>query len=818
MATLNRDDWQTIQRLFDELIDLPADAQGRRLAALAPAPHVMSTIRNLLATSREPGILDMTPPSLGADAAPSSFTSLAAGQNVGGFAVERLIGRGGLGEVYLAHRADADFDQRVALKLLRVDAAERAESFARERQLLARLDHPGIARLIDAGVAPDGRPYIVMDYVDGEPIDSWCRAHDADLDTILRLFREACDAVAYAHARLVVHRDIKPSNILVDAAGKPRLVDFGIGKLLDDSAALPATTQAMLTPDYAAPEQLDGEEATVATDVYALGVVLYELVSGRSPWRSEKSSVPAMIRRVLYEDAALPSRAAASSKGPVSADRIGGDLDAIIMKAMRRNPAERYLSVSALAEDLARHQQFLPVHARDGSTRYMLGRFVRRYRWGVAAAAALLAALLVGAGGIAWQARQTAIERDAALAEAKRSEAINRLLTVMLRDTAATRAGETATVKQMLDQTATRLASSLDKSEQSAVLVATLFNLYVNLEDNLGSYSLVSRALERGVGSDSAGATADLKLKKAAAAGAIGNVDEMPALLADAQRVFQTDPVRYRLQIVEWKIAQGQYLRRTGKPGDAIALLVSALPDAEVVWKENHRDMLSVYNNILVYMIETNQLNAMTPIIARAQGLVARSGERNSSADLNIRQLMALRLIRLGQPAQAEVLLAGLVAQRRATLGESAGLAVDLVQLSRAQMSQGKFAEARKALEEAYPMAAENLSPKALPTIITGTSLVEARAETGDIAGAQTLATQLEPLFDAMPPGLPGAVFARARAVLRLKQGRLAEARQEADSAENVFRASGTSGASYLEAMAALRKRIAKASQAAAIS
>lgn len=811
MAGLDRDDWQAIQALFDELVDLPPDTQTRRLTRSAHPPEIITAVRGLLTASRGEGILDGTPPPLGTEAAPAAYTSLASGQDVGGFTIDRLIGRGGLGEVYLARRAGADFDQKVALKLLRVDAAERAESFARERRLLARLDHPGIARLIDAGVAPDGRPYIVMDYVDGQPIDAWCRSHAADLDTRLKLFRETCDAVAFAHANLVVHRDIKPSNILIDPAGKPRLVDFGIGKLLDDSAALPATTQAMLTPDYAAPEQLGGDEATVATDVYALGVVLYELVSGQSPWRTEKSSVPAMIRRVLYEDAALPSRAAATGAGPVPAGKIGGDLDAIVMKAMRRTPTERYLSVSALSEDVARHQQFLPVQARDGSTRYMLGRFLRRYRWGVAATAAVLAALLVGAGGIAWQARATAIERDAALAEAKRSEAINRLLTVMLRDTAATDEGETATVKQMLDQTAEKLANSLDHSEESAVLVATLFNLYVNLEDNLGSYTLVSRALERGVGSDSAAATADLKVKKAAGAAAIDNTEEMPALLADAERVFATDPMRYRLQIVELKQAKAQYLRRTGKTQEAIELLVSTLPDAEAVWKENHRDLLSVYNNILVYMIETNQLDAMTPVIARAEAVIARSGDENSGSDLNIRQLKALRLIRLGKPAEAEPLLIALVAQRRATLGESAGLAVDLVQLSRAQMPLGKYAAARKALEEAYPMAADNLSPKALPTIIIGAALAEARAETGDVAGAQALIDQLQPLFDAMPPGLPAAVLGRARAILRLKQRRLAEARREVDDADAIFRKAGPSGIPYLQSVAALRKRIAAA-------
>jgi eukaryotic-like serine/threonine-protein kinase len=808
MVGLDRNDWQIVQALFDELIDLPPKEQSHRLNRAAHSAEVVAATRSLLLSARGEGIMDLAPPSLGMDQEPSPYISLGAGQEVGGFTVDRLIGRGGLGEVYLARRAGADFDQRVALKLLRVDAAERAESFARERRLLARLDNPGIARLVDAGVAPDGRPYIVMDFVDGEPIDAWCRAHGADIDTRLNLFREACDAVAYAHANLVVHRDIKPSNILVDQNGKPRLVDFGIGKLLDGSASLPATTQAMLTPDYAAPEQLDGDEATVATDVYALGVVLYELVSGRSPWRSEKSSVPAIIRRILYEDAVLPSRAAAQGEAPIASGRISGDLDAIVMKAMRRAPGERYLSVSALAEDVERHQQYLPVHAREGSTRYMFGRFLRRYRWGVAATAAVLAASLVGAGGIAWQARQTAIERDAALAEAKRSEAINRLLTVMLRDTAATDAGESATVKEMLDQTAERLANSLDSSEESAVLVGTLFNLYINLEDSAGSYALVSRALERGVGSDSIAATADLQVKKASAAAAIGNTEEMPALLEAAERVYAPDPVRYRLQIVELKQAQAQYLRRTGKTEEAIALLLSIIPDAEVVWKENHRDMLLIYSNTLVYMIELNQLDAMTPIIARAEALIARTGEQGSSADLNVRQLKALRLVRLDRPGEAEPLLRSVVARRRVTFGESAGLAVDLLQLSRALIPQGKYADARRALEEAYPMAVENLSSKATPSLVIGAGLAEARAETGDLAGAQAILAELQPLIDAMPPGLPTGVVGRARAVVLLKRGRMAEAGDELDAAEAIFRQAGVASESYIKGLAPLRARV----------
>lgn len=812
MDRLEQRDWKLVQELFEQLVCIPPDAQTRRLARPDRSPAIIAAVRNLLQSSRNEGILDGEPPLLGVERISPDFTSLRGGQQVGGFVVERLIGRGGLGEVYLAHRADSDFTQRVALKLLRIDAAERAESFTRERRLLARLDHPGIARLIDAGRAPDGRPYIAMDFVDGEPIDSWCARHGADLDARLNLFREVCEAVGYAHANLVVHRDIKPSNILIDAAGKPRLLDFGVGKLLDDSAVLPATTQAMLTPDYAAPEQLDGDEATAATDIYALGVMLYELVSGKSPWRSGNASVPAMIRRVLYEDAILPSRAAVQDDAPVPTARISGDLDAIVMKAMRRNPAERYLSVSALAEDIGRHQQYLPVHARDGSTRYMIGRFIRRYRWGVAATAAVLAALLVGAAGIAWQARQTAIERDVAVAEARRSEAINRMLTVMMRDTVQSDGGENLTVKQMLDQTSTRLANSLDTGTKSADLIVTLFDLYVNLEDSAGADALIRKALARGIGRGNPVATAQLKMRAASSAAALGRTDEMRPLLDAAEPVFRTDPARFRHELVELNLNRAQLWRRTGRLDDAIALLVRTLPDADVVFAESHRDLLTAYNNLLVYMAEANQLDAMLPIFDRADAVISRTGQEASMQGLAITQLKGVRLLKLGQPAAAEKIVERVAERRRAVFGRSAGLAVDLLQLGRAKLALGKFAEAKIILSEALPMAADNLSPSAPPTLFIASGLIEAQAESGDVAGARRTMAATEPMVAALPkPGLPQAIFARAKALLLLNEGKIAEARRETDRSEALFRAEGAAGSSYLKSFPALRTRLNEA-------
>jgi eukaryotic-like serine/threonine-protein kinase len=803
MATDER--WHAVQALFDELVDLDSAARETRLAGRQVDPATLAEVRSLLLASEADGMLDRTGNfSTGSDA-DTSYSSIAAGSGIGAFTVDRLIGRGGMGEVYAAHRSDGSFEQLVALKLMRPEAAARADLFDRERRMLASLEHPGIARLIDGGIAPDGRPYMAMEYVDGLPVDAWCAAHAADLDTRLRLVRETCEAVGYAHARLVIHRDLKPSNILVDERGRVRLLDFGVARLLDETMTTGAPTQALVTPDYAAPEQLGNESSTVATDIYALGAVMYQLIAGRGPWAGPGSSLPSIVRRVMNDDPDLPSKVAT---GPVPAARLAGDLDAIVMKAMRRNPDERYRSAAELGDDIARHLRLEPVLAREGSTRYMIGRFVRRYRWAVGASMAAMAALLIGAGGIAWQARQTAIERDIALAEARRSESIVRMLTVMFRDS-ATATGEDATVKQMLDQTATRLVGSLDTSAKSATLIATLFDLYVNLEDAAGADTLIRQARAKGIGKDDPVAAAQLQMRQASSAAATGKTEEMAPLLDAAEAVFQNDPDRFRSEIVEINSDRAQLFRRTGKLEDAIALLIKTLPQADIVYAENHRDLLTVYNNLLVYMAEANQLDAMPAVIARAESVIERTGQEKSMQGLTIEQLKGVRFYKLEQFKRAEAIFTDVFAQRRAVFGRSAGLAVDLLQLGRAQLALGKFDEAARVFGEARPMAAEKLSPSAPPTLIMALGLAEALAESGKTFEADSVLAGVDPLITAMPkPGIPTGLLARARAITRLKQGRADEARIELNRAQKVFIGLGPAGTSYLKALPALRSRI----------
>lgn len=360
--------------------------------------------------------------------------ALPPGSRIGAYRILEEIGRGGMGAVYRAERADGEFDMGVAVKVVKrgMDTDEVLRRFRRERQILASLVHPNIARLLDGGVTEDGRPFLVMENVDGEPITDYCDRHRLGIRERVALFREACHAVDYAHRRLIVHRDIKPANILVTATGTVKLLDFGIAKLLDDSdagAAAPTRTGlSLLTPEYAAPEQVLGAPVTTATDVYGLGLVLYQLLSGRRAYEFRGRSAVELERAVVDTMPAPPSAAVTRSLSdaediararattPLSLGRqLRGDLDTIVLTATKKDPNRRYPSAAHLADDLGRYLDRLPVRARPAGFAYRATRFVRRHRAGVAAAALVALSLVTGLGAALWQARHTRQERDVAL-------------------------------------------------------------------------------------------------------------------------------------------------------------------------------------------------------------------------------------------------------------------------------------------------------------------------------------------------------------------------------------------------------------------
>ncbi|MCP3959177.1 MAG: serine/threonine protein kinase [bacterium] len=351
----------------------------------------------------------------------------AQGLRVGAYEIERRIGRGGMGTVYSATRADELFQKRVAIKLLRrdVESSEIVRRFHAERQILAALEHPSIARLIDGGTTDDGRPYLVMEHVEGRPIDEFCDVHELSIPERLDLFRSVCAAVQFAHRNLVVHRDLKPSNILVTGEGEPKLLDFGIAKLLAPelsagTIAAAETVMRAMTPDYASPEQILGKPVTTASDVYSLGVLLYLLLAGRHPF--EAGGSPAEVLWAIHlRDPEAPSEAIRGSDRKL-ARRLEGDLDNIVLMALRNEPERRYASADQLSEDLRRHLAGHPVSARRDTVAYRWGKLVSRHRVGVSVTAALATALLGFGLLMAAQRQEIAAERDRVEGERQRTE------------------------------------------------------------------------------------------------------------------------------------------------------------------------------------------------------------------------------------------------------------------------------------------------------------------------------------------------------------------------------------------------------------
>ncbi len=406
--------WQRLQEVLAAVLELPRERQAAALAAACGEDTALLAEAQSLLTHR-----DAVPERLpaiafaGFEADADSASDAERGRRIGLFVLDDLLGSGGSSSVYRARRVD-DFDQVVAVKLLRGHDRASLRRFERERGILASLNHPHIARLFDAGSTPEGTPYLVLEYVDGRTWDRWLAETRPDLRRRVEQFLLVCDAVEHAHRRLLVHRDLKPANILVDANEVPRLLDFGIATLLQDGdSTVTREGGAVMTPAYAAPEQLRGEPVTTATDVYALGLVLYETLSGRHPFRKSGDSERELLRAITTRDAERPSQHTATTSG-LRAAEVRGDLDNIVLTAIEREPARRYGSVRELADDLRAWLAGRPVSARPHTFAYLARKFVARHRVAVVTAAAATLALIVASGIALWQTRVAVQERERA--------------------------------------------------------------------------------------------------------------------------------------------------------------------------------------------------------------------------------------------------------------------------------------------------------------------------------------------------------------------------------------------------------------------
>lgn len=485
--------WQQVRNILDQAITLP---DGERRAyidrACSPDADLLAEVNSLLASHLEAGSVFLKHPALDLKTVivETSGPEKRIGRRVGVYEIVEQIGHGGMGEVYRARRADGQYEKQVAIKLVRVglDASFVLERFRHERQILASLDHPNIARLHDGGTTDDGIPYLVMELINGTPIDHYCRENDLEIRARLELFLQVCAAVQYAHQRLVIHRDLKPSNILVTRDGVPKLLDFGIAKILDPAAAAETTLVRPMTPEYASPEQIRGESITTATDVYSLGVVLYRVLTGFSPYPERTGTPLELIKSICETEPVRPSArcegatAAATPHGlamshtllnnPAKASRLlRGDLDNIVLKALRKEPEHRYASAEQLAEDIRRHLAGLPVTAVRGSLRYRAGKFVRRNRIVIAASVVVAISLIAGVIATIRQARIA--RRQAEIARAERARAERRFSDVRelanslifeIHDSIQGLPGATSSRKLLLD----RAVQYLDKLSQDS--------------------------------------------------------------------------------------------------------------------------------------------------------------------------------------------------------------------------------------------------------------------------------------------------------------------------------------------------------------
>lgn len=543
--------WRHVRDLFDAALKTDA---GKREAFLDEAcsddPQLRADLRSLLEAHQGSGPIDdlaagfMDPLLSQLREGTQVADGPGPGERVGRFRLVERVASGGMGAVYLAERDDEQLQQRVALKLVRtgLHSDDLQRRFLTERQILAQLDHPNIARLVDGGVSDAGQPYLAMEYVEGVPIDRFCDDNRMAVDQRLRLFLEVCDAVQFAHQNLVVHRDLKPSNILVTADGSVKLLDFGIAKLLEgngeagvsDTSAGPSgvdetrTGVRWMTPEYASPEQVRGAAVTTATDTYALGILLYELLTGHRPYHFTSNSPQEIERVVCDTQPPRPSAAVAQveeidsgadepatlTPDEVSAARdtqpkrlqrqLAGDLDVIVLKALRKEPERRYSAAGAFADDIRRHIEGLPVQARPDTFRYRTSKFVRRHRIGVAASAVVVVSLLAGIVGTAWQARRAtqqarvaAAERDRAQLEAEKAEQVSSFLIDLFAVSNPDQAlGREITALELLESGAARIEEELaDQPEVQAAMMDVMGRVY----NNLGRFEDAEPLLRRGL-------------------------------------------------------------------------------------------------------------------------------------------------------------------------------------------------------------------------------------------------------------------------------------------------------------------------------
>lgn len=712
------------------------------------------------------------------------------GTRLGAFRVLERVGRGGMGVVYRGLREGDDFAQEVALKLIRrgFDFDDIRARFLRERRILARLDHPHLARFIDGGVADDGRPWFALEFVRGETITRWCDEHRLDLRARVRLFLDVCAAVQYAHAQLVVHRDLKPANILVDADGRVRLLDFGIARLLggdgEDAGAPPTTIDARyaLTPEYAAPEQFGREPAGVATDVYTLGAVLYELVAGTLPCEVSRADLAAAEHTVREVPPLPPAQAIARGGDHDLARRLAaratnlrayradvrGDLARILDKALAKEPARRYSTVDAFADDLARWLDGTPVHASGNALGYRIGKFVARNRIPLAFAALAVLAALGGVAATVWQMREARVQRDAALAAARRSDGVRSYLMLMFREAATQKDAGKVDVRAVFRSGAERLFDEFrDQPDAGQTTALALSDLYLQLGDVEGARPLLERLLQWPGIENNPDVQANARYNLAQIETVRGATAHARELLDQAQAWWTAHRATAGAILNESRSTQAKIERAEGRFELAITTLRDAIAERRALFGKDDFEVGNLLNTLANALIQAGRYEDATTSANESHDVFERLGQADTDggmAALNTRGNAALMM---GRNEQALADYRHVVDMTRALYGETAKLAASLNNLGVALTRLGHPQEAVPLLEDALRITHEQNGERSPLAVTVRTSLAEVYISAGRTADAAPIAQAAADIAEADYAGskvlLGGAYRARAR-------------------------------------------------------
>jgi serine/threonine protein kinase len=632
MATVPPEQWRPFSEYLDQALDLPEADRGAWLAALAQrSPELAAAVADALSQRDRIGYSEfLAQPLLHSSRPPGGATLI--GRHVGPYVIEAEIGRGGMGSVWRARRVDERYETTVAVKFLHASwlGLQGEQRFRSEGQMLGRLDHPNIARLIDAGLLDATQPYLVLEYIEGEAIDAYCAAKELNVEARVELFLGVLAAVAHAHSNLIVHRDIKPSNIFVTRGGSVKLLDFGIAKLLDDasgSAALTKSGGTALTPQFAAPEQLLGKPVTTATDVYSLGLVLYVLLTGKHPVVAESDSSAHFIHAALTQDA--PQASTVTSMPTPWRRSLQGDLDNILGKALKKAPAERYASVGAFADDLRRYLTHEPVKACADTATYRLTKFVRRHRGGVLSG--LLTVLVLCAATITTflQKLEADRQRDAAQFEARRAESSNDFLNLLLLSDGGTNQASLSAAGR-IDLGAKMLELQYrDDPRFAGRMLVQLSNEYRGQTFTRQAIALDTRAYELGKGAQDHELMALAQCAAANTEASAGIITNAPQRLAEAkQLVAQLDAPSVALQ-VDCRRAEAQLAVKQGNMAVGEQILEGArrlLEHSGQTYRTSYTSVLSELGGIYNETRRFARALAMTELISATHERYGRGG------------------------------------------------------------------------------------------------------------------------------------------------------------------------------------------------